>query len=65
VLVDRGLVLAALDISSKQVTHAGRRYGAGGLSTVVTRREARGRGHGRRLMAAARQLYPGEIDRLW
>lgn len=54
-LVDDGVVLAALDILSKQIVHAGRRYAAGGLSTVVTRREARGRGHGRRLVAAARE----------
>ncbi|MFD8527970.1 GNAT family N-acetyltransferase [Streptosporangium canum] len=53
-LVDGGAVLAALDILSKEIVHAGRRYRAGGLSTVVTRREARGRGHGRRLVAAAR-----------
>ena len=54
-LVEGGRVLAALDILSKEIVHAGRRYRAGGLSTVVTRREARGRGHGRHLVAAARQ----------
>ncbi|MEU9015328.1 GNAT family N-acetyltransferase [Streptomyces sp. NPDC048479] len=53
-LMDEGTVLAALDILSKEIAHTGRRYAAGGLSTVVTRREARGRGHGRRLVAAAR-----------
>lgn len=62
-LVDRGMVLAALDILSKQITHAGHRYGAGGLSTVVTRKEARGRGHGRRLVAAAHQMMiTGGLD---
>ena len=45
-LVEDGRVLAALDILSKELLHAERRYRAGGLSTVVTRREARGRGHG-------------------
>ncbi|KOT90109.1 acetyltransferase [Streptomyces rimosus subsp. pseudoverticillatus] len=53
-LVEAGTVLAALDILSKPLQHAGRGYRAGGLSTVVTRREARGRGHGRHLVAAAR-----------
>lgn len=54
-LVDDGTVLAALDILSKEIVHAGGRFAAGGLSTVVTRREARGRGHGRHLVAAARE----------
>lgn len=56
VLVGDGVVLAALDILSKEIVHAGRCFAAGGLSTVVTRREARGRGHGRRLVAAAREM---------
>lgn len=54
-LVEEGSVLAALDILSKELVHAGRRYAAGGLSTVVTSRQARGRGYGRRLVAAARE----------
>ncbi|MEU6071309.1 MULTISPECIES: GNAT family N-acetyltransferase [Streptomyces] len=54
-LVDDGRVVAALDILSKEIVHAGGRYAAGGLSTVVTRSETRGRGHGRRLVAAARE----------
>jgi len=62
-LVDGGRVLAALDILSKEIMHAGRRYRAGGLSTVVTRRDARGRGHGRHLVAAARQaMAAGDLD---
>jgi GNAT superfamily N-acetyltransferase len=62
-LVEDGRVLAALDVLSKQIVHAGRRYRAGGLSTVVTHREARGRGHGRRLVAAARQaMAAGDLD---
>ncbi|MFJ2200749.1 GNAT family N-acetyltransferase [Streptomyces violaceusniger] len=48
-----GTVLAALDILTTTLTHAGRSYRAGGLSTVVTRRAVRGRGHGARLVAAA------------
>ncbi len=55
VLVDDGTVLAALEVLSKEIVHAGGRFAAGGLSTVVTRRETRGRGHGRRLVAAARE----------
>ncbi|MFF5210458.1 GNAT family N-acetyltransferase [Streptosporangium sp. NPDC000396] len=54
-LVEDGTVLAALDILSKEIVHAGRRYASGGLSTVVTCRQARGQGHGRRLVAAARE----------
>ncbi|WP_324788353.1 GNAT family N-acetyltransferase [Streptomyces sp. H51] len=54
-LVDGGTVLAALDILSKEIVHAGRRFSAGGLSTVVTRKEARGRGYGRQLVTAARE----------
>ncbi|MFF9092432.1 GNAT family N-acetyltransferase [Streptomyces sp. NPDC014802] len=54
-LVADGTVLAALDVLTKEITHAGRRWAAGGLSTVVTRREARGRGHGRRLVRTARE----------
>ncbi|BDM69493.1 N-acetyltransferase [Streptomyces nigrescens] len=51
---DDGTVVAALDVLSKPLVHAGRRYRAGGLSTVVTRSAVRGRGYGRRLVAAAR-----------
>ncbi|MFI0786620.1 GNAT family N-acetyltransferase [Streptomyces lydicus] len=54
-LVDDGTVLAALDVLSKPLVHAGRRYRAGGLSAVVTRPVVRGRGHGRRLVAAAHE----------
>lgn len=58
-----GMVLAALDILSKQLTHQGRCFRAGGLSTVVTRTAARGRGHGRRLAAAAHQaMAASDLD---
>ncbi|MFC6081920.1 GNAT family N-acetyltransferase [Sphaerisporangium aureirubrum] len=53
ILVDDGHVLATLDILTKQITHAGRSYRAGGLSTVVTRSTARRRGHGHHLVSAA------------
>ncbi|MEV5876274.1 GNAT family N-acetyltransferase [Streptomyces sp. NPDC052101] len=56
-------VLAALDILSKEIVHAGRRYAAGGLSTVVVGRESRGHGHGRHLVAAAREaMSTGGFD---
>ncbi|MEU6079357.1 GNAT family N-acetyltransferase [Streptomyces sp. NPDC047108] len=48
-------VLAALDILSKEIVHAGRRYSAAGLSTVATRAAVRGQGLGRRLVIAARE----------
>lgn len=52
-LIDDGIVLAALDILSKEVSHGGRRFAASGLSTVITDRERRRQGHGRRLLTAA------------
>ncbi|MFL5799307.1 MAG: GNAT family N-acetyltransferase [Actinomycetota bacterium] len=55
-LVDGDTVLAALDVLTKELVHTGRRYRAGGLSTVVTRQAARGRGHGLRLVMAAREV---------
>ncbi|GAA2319715.1 GNAT family N-acetyltransferase [Nonomuraea roseoviolacea subsp. roseoviolacea] len=58
-LVNDGQVLAALDILSKDITHDGRRFRAGGLSTVVTREESRGQGHGRRLVTAAHEVLAG------
>jgi aminoglycoside 2'-N-acetyltransferase I len=62
-LVDDGSVLAALDILSKEITHRGGRYSASGLSTVVTDRAHRGKGHGRRLILAARDaIRASEAD---
>ncbi len=51
---DAGTVVSALDILTKDLLHAGRRFTAAGLSTVVTRPSVRGRGHGGRLVTAAR-----------
>jgi aminoglycoside 2'-N-acetyltransferase I len=53
-LVAGDRLLAALDILSKDIDHAGERYAASGLSTVVTDEELRGRGYGHRLVSAAR-----------
>lgn len=56
VLVDGdGVVLASLAILSKEISHAGRRFAARGLSAVVTDQACRGRGHGLRLVTAARE----------
>jgi aminoglycoside 2'-N-acetyltransferase I len=57
-LIEDDTVLASLDILFKEIAHAGRRYSACGLCTVVTRQELRGRGHGRRLVVAAREAIP-------
>jgi len=55
-LIDDGdSVLAALAILSKDISHHGRRFAASGLSAVVTDRSQRNRGHGHRLVTAARQ----------
>ncbi|MET9698765.1 GNAT family N-acetyltransferase [Streptomyces sp. NPDC006529] len=57
-----GAVAAALTLLHKEIRHAGRTYRAAGLSAVVTREDVRGRGHGGRLVAAARSalaLRPG------
>ncbi|MFB7620291.1 GNAT family N-acetyltransferase [Kitasatospora sp. NPDC056181] len=53
-LLDGDRVVAALDVLSKELDHAGRTFAASGLSAVVTDRARRGRGYGRRLVAAAR-----------
>jgi GNAT superfamily N-acetyltransferase len=53
-LVDDWHVVAALDILSKAVVHRGETYAASGLSTVVTERSERLKGHGTRLVEAAR-----------
>jgi aminoglycoside 2'-N-acetyltransferase I len=54
VLVSDGRVLAALDILSKNIVHAGERYAASGLRRVVTHPDERRKGYGRQLVRAAR-----------
>ena len=51
-----GRVLVALDILSKELEHAGERWSASGLAAVVTDPAERGRGLGRTLVAAARDV---------
>ena len=55
-LVDGSRVVAALDVLSKPLDHAGQVWAASGLSTVVVDRAARGGGHGRALVRAAARL---------
>jgi GNAT superfamily N-acetyltransferase len=52
-------VLATLAILHMQVRHAGALFSAAGLSAVTTRSDARGRGHGHRLVVAARRRIAG------
>jgi GNAT superfamily N-acetyltransferase len=60
---DRAMVLSSLAVLSKQLSHAGRRFAASGLSAVVTEHSHRGQGHGHRLVSAAReQLAAGSAD---
>lgn len=54
-LVDGDAVVAALDVLTKPIDHAGQTFLASGLSTVVTDRARRGQGHGHRLVTAARE----------
>lgn len=54
-LVRADYVLSALDILSKEITHAGERFAASGLSRVITHPNERRRGHGRKLVGAARE----------
>ncbi len=60
---DGGAVLAALCVLFKKISHAGRSYRAAGLSTVVTRGDVRGAGHGVALVSAAREeMAAQEVD---
>ncbi|MBZ6473742.1 GNAT family N-acetyltransferase [Streptomyces griseocarneus] len=52
-------MVAALDVLTKDITHAGQTYRAAGLSAVVTATAHRGKGNGRQLVAAARELIAG------
>lgn len=55
-LQDDGRVLSALDILSKDIVHRALPYAASGISAMVTDPDVRGRGHGRRLAAAALEI---------
>jgi len=52
---DDDTVLAALDILSKELVHAGERWATSGLAAVVTDEAEPGRGHGQRLVEEARR----------
>lgn len=55
-LLDGDRVVSALDILSTEIRHAGLAFAVSGISAMVTDPQARSRGHGRRLAAAARDL---------
>lgn len=54
-LLDDGRVVAALDVLSKELEHAGERFASSGLSAVVTDPTLRGSGFGTILVRAARE----------
>ena len=54
--------LAGLVVPSKGIVHSGHIYDAAGVSSVVSRRNAHGQGHGHRLVGAAREKMAGEFD---
>jgi GNAT superfamily N-acetyltransferase len=55
-LSESGVVVAALDILTKEISHVGRAFTASGISAMVTDEQHRGKGHGRLLAEAARTL---------
>ena len=55
-LASDGVVVAALDVLSKSLTHCGESFRVSGLSTVVTAHIARRSGHGTRVVRAAHRL---------
>ncbi len=54
ILVNEDHVVAALDILSKPIQHAGISFAASGISATVTDQRFRRKGFGRKLIAAAR-----------
>jgi GNAT superfamily N-acetyltransferase len=56
VLVERDVVLGYLAVPSTRIHLAGATYKASGLSSVLINADYRGRGYGRRLVTAARDL---------
>ena len=60
---DDGKVLAALDVLSKEIEHAGEQWSASGLAAVVTDHAERGHGYGGLLVSAARRsIEAGGVD---
>jgi GNAT superfamily N-acetyltransferase len=55
-LVEDGVVLSALDILSKPITHASETFAASGISALVTDERHRGAGHGTALARATLAL---------
>lgn len=63
-LLEGERVVASLDILTKTIAHRGGHFRASGLSSVVSDAALRRRGHGRRLVAAARELIAARGDDL-
>jgi GNAT superfamily N-acetyltransferase len=63
-LLEGERVVASLDILTKTISHRDEQFRASGLSSVVTDAALRRRGHGRRLVAAARELIAARGDDL-
>ena len=59
-LLEGDVVVAALDVLSKPIEHAGETFAASGLSTVITATDRRRRGHGAELVRAARAKIENE-----
>jgi len=59
-LLEHGRVLSSLTILSKRIAHCGQDYAASGLSSVVTLKEARRKGYGRRLVIAASEVIESQ-----
>ena len=55
-LVEDGVVLSALDILSKPITHSSETFAASGISALVTDARRRGEGHGTAIARAALAL---------
>jgi GNAT superfamily N-acetyltransferase len=61
-LIEDDRVVAALDVLSTTLHHAGEEWAASGLSAVVTDTAARGGGLGTRLVIAARERIAASAD---
>jgi aminoglycoside 2'-N-acetyltransferase I len=62
-LVAEGGVVGVVDVLTKELVHAGRRYTVSGLAWVLVAPEHRGRGYGQRLIRDARRyLERSAID---
>ncbi len=56
-LINGNTVVAALDVLTKTIEHAGQSFLASGLSTVVTDSARRGQGHGQTLVVGGTRVH--------